>query len=292
MSSSSIIVRAPATSANLGAGFDCLGLALDLWNEVEGQPGELQADDTENLILRSARALYTHTGTPYPGFTLRCTNRIPFGRGLGSSSAAIASGLLLANRCLGDPLDSTALLELATRLEGHPDNVAACLLGGVRVTAVDDDGTVVGVAIPLGLALSVVVFVPEQSVPTTHARGVLPVSVPRADAVFNVGRVALLVAALASGRADLLSVGTQDRLHQPYRLPLFPTGAHLLAAALQAGALGAFVSGAGPSILALCADAQSADAVLHRLTEEAARRGEPGSAIPLALTQRGAHIVA
>ena len=292
MSSSSIVVRAPATSANLGAGFDCVGLALDLWNEVEGQPGELQADDAENLILRSARALYAQTGRSYPGFTLRCRNRIPFGRGLGSSAAAIASGLLLANRCLGDPLDSAALLDLATRLEGHPDNVAPCLLGGVHVSAVDADGAVLDVAVPLALALSAVVFVPEQSVPTAHARGVLPVSVPRADAVFNVGRVALLVAALASGRGDVLAAATQDRLHQPYRLPLFPPGAHLLEAALQAGALGACVSGAGPSILALCADTDSAEAVRRGLALEAERRRVPGSAIPLALTHRGAHIVA
>lgn len=236
--------------------------------------------------------MYTQVGVPYPGLTLRCANRIPFGRGLGSSSAAIASGLLLANRCLGDPLESSALLALATRLEGHPDNVAPCLFGGVRVAAVDDDGSVIEVAIPLALELSSVVFVPEQRVPTAHARGLLPVSVPRTDAIFNIGRVALLVAALASGRADVLAVATQDRLHQPYRLPLFPAGAHLLDAALQAGALAAFVSGAGPSILALCADAQSAESVMRSLAAEADRRGVLGSAIPLALTQRGAHIVA
>jgi homoserine kinase len=160
------------------------------------------------------------------------------------------------------------------------------------VAAVDDDGSVIEVAIPLALELSAVVFVPEQRVPTAHARGVLPVSVPRVDAIFNVGRVALLVAALASGRADVLSVATQDRLHQPYRLPLFPPGAHLLDAALEAGALAAFVSGAGPSILALCADAQSAQSVMQSLSAEANRKRVPGSAIPLALTQRGAHIVA
>lgn len=292
MSSRSIVVRAPATSANLGAGFDCLGLALDLWNEVEAVPGQVQSDDAENLILRSARAVYRTVGASYPGFTLRCENRIPFGRGLGSSSAAIASGVLLANGCLGEPLDADALLALATRIEGHPDNVAPCLLGGLRVATLLEDGVVAQIEVPIGLDLTAAAFIPAHAVPTAHARGVLPVSVPHADAVFNIGRVALLVAALASGRGDVLAEATQDRLHQPYRLPLFPSGAHLLHVALEAGALGAFVSGAGPTILALCADRVSADKVTQAMTDEAARKKVAGSAIPLSLSPRGAHVVA
>jgi homoserine kinase len=292
LTKSSIIVRAPATSANLGAGFDCLGLALDLWNEVAATPGITQPDDAENLILRSAHAVYDHVGAAYPGFTLACTNRVPFGRGLGSSSAAIASGVLLANACLDEPLDRTALLDIATRIEGHPDNVAPCLLGGVRVATMTDSGAVIQVGVPVALDLRTVVFIPEQPVPTSHARGVLPVSVPRADAVFNVARSSLLVAALAAGRPDALAEATRDRLHQPYRLPLFPPGATLLDTAMQSGALGAFVSGAGPTVLALCGDDSSANTVAAAFESAAHRLGVAGATLRLALTDRGAHVVA
>jgi homoserine kinase len=198
----------------------------------------------------------------------------------------------LANHCLGDPLDESALLQLANRLEGHPDNVAPCLLGGVRVATVAENGRVIQVAVPLALELHPVVFAPAQRVPTSHARGVLPVSVPRADAVFNVGRASLLVAALAAGRPDALAEATRDRLHQPYRLPLFPPGATLLDIAMQSGALGAFVSGAGPTILALCADASTADAVAAAFAASASRLSVVGTIMRLALTDRGAHVVA
>ncbi|HEV7662719.1 MAG TPA: homoserine kinase [Chloroflexota bacterium] len=292
MSQLPIVVRAPATSANLGAGFDCLGLALDLWNEVSATPGIIQPDDHDNLILRSARAVYDRVGSPYPGFELRVENRIPFGRGLGSSSAAIACGVLFANRCLGDPLDSAALLEIATHVEGHPDNVAPCLLGGVRVATVTEGGRVVQVHVPRALDLLAVLFVPEQPVPTAHARGVLPVSVPRADAVFNVARSSLFVAALAAGRADALAEATRDRLHQPYRLPLFPPGATLLDTAMHSGALGAFVSGAGPTILALCGNTDSATAVASAFDSTARKLSLPGVVLRLELVERGAHVVA
>jgi homoserine kinase len=291
VSSSQITVRAPATSANLGPGFDCLGLALDLWNEVRATAGTTQADDAENLILRSARAVFDHVGAAYPGFTLQCDNRIPFGRGLGSSSAAIASGILLANACLGTPLDRGAVLRLATALEGHPDNIAPCLLGGIRAAAVTEDGQVIEVPISAPGELRTVVFVPEQAVPTAHARGVLPVSVPRSDAIFNVARSSLLVAALAAGRIDALAEATRDRLHQPYRLPLFPPGATLLDIAMQSGALGAFVSGAGPTVLALC-HASTIDAIVDAFIATARRLDVPGQAWALELTTRGAHIVA
>src|SRR5579859_6939586 len=172
-----IVVRAPATSANMGPGFDCLGLALDLWNEVEAVPGDAQRDGDENLILRAVRAVFADVGAAYPGFALRCTNRIPFSRGLGSSAAAIVCGILIGNHCLGGPLDERSLLDLASRLEGHPDNVAPCLLGGVRVAAALEDGRVAQARVPLGMSLRAVSFIPEQLSPTAHARGVLPTSV-------------------------------------------------------------------------------------------------------------------
>ena len=289
---SSILVRAPATSANLGAGFDCLGLALDLWNDVSATPGGLASDDASNLILRSARAVYERVGATYPGFELRCENRITFNRGLGSSAAAIACGVLLANACLGSPLEPGAVLDLATELEGHPDNVVPCLLGGARVALRGEDGHILQAAIPLSLSLTAVCFIPEHNVPTPKARGVLPPHVSLADAVYNVGRASLMVGALASGRADLLAEATRDRLHQPYRLPLFPAGATLLQAAMQAGALGAYISGAGPTVLALCQNADQVASVTRAFEATAADLQVPGSALPLSLTESGAHVVA
>jgi homoserine kinase len=289
---SSIVVRAPATSANLGAGFDCLGLALDLWNEVSATPGRLSPDDGSNLILRAARATYERVGASYPGFELQCTNRITFNRGLGSSAAAISCGVLFANQCLGNALDGPALLDLATTLEGHPDNVAPCLLGGVRVALRAEDGRVLQAHVPLALGLTAVCFVPDVHIPTPHARGLLPATVSYADAVFNVGRSSLLVAALASGQPGLLAEATRDRLHQPFRLPLFPAGATLLAAAMTAGALGAFISGAGPTVLALCADDDGAVSSVRASFERTATDHHiPGDVLRLDLTERGAYVV-
>ena len=288
----SLVVRAPATSANLGPGFDCLGLALDLWNEVEATPGRVSADDDTNLILRAARAVYDAAGEPYPGFEMRCTNRIIFNRGLGSSAAAIASGVLFANEALGKPLDEAGLLRLASAVEGHPDNVVPALLGGVRVATCAEDGRVLQTRVPVAMRLTSVCFVPEMAIPTPHARGLLPSSVAMADAVFNVARSSLLVAALASGAPELLAEATRDRLHQQYRLPLFPAGATLLEAAMRAGALGAFISGAGPTVLALCV---SSDEPVGRIEEafESTARDEnvPGTVLHLTLSERGAHVV-
>ena len=292
MTSASFVVRAPATSANLGAGFDCIGLALDLWNEVHVQL-ESPGTDPDNLILRAARRVYEEVGAqPVPGFMLRCVNRVPFGRGLGSSSAAIACGVLLANHGLGGPLGMPDLLRLATIIEGHPDNVVPALLGGAQVTTRDDAGDVLQAAIPLALELRAVAFVPEHAVPTAHARSLLPPSVPRADALFNVARASLLVAALATGRKDLLAEATRDRLHQPYRLPLFPAGATLLEGALQAGALAAYTSGAGPTVLALCeANQPAAEQAIAAAFESIAQRlGLGGVCLRLDLSPRGAYI--
>ncbi|MBV9582723.1 MAG: homoserine kinase [Chloroflexi bacterium] len=288
---SSIVVRAPASSANLGAGFDCLGVALDLWNEVAATPGRLAGDDDSNLILRAARATYALVGARYPGFELRCVNRIVFNSGLGSSAAAIACGVLVANHCLGNPLDESALLNLAVEIEGHPDNVVPCLLGGARVAIRLEDGRVVQSPVSVALELTGVCFLPDQGVPTAHARGLLPASVTRTDAIFNVARASLMVAALSAGRADLLAEATRDRLHQPYRLPLFPAGATLLEVAMHAGALGAFVSGAGPTVMALCASDACVSSVAQAFGATAQSEGVPGKILRLGLSTRGAHVV-
>jgi homoserine kinase len=265
---------------------------LDLWNEVSARAGVLQDPSQENLIHRAARTVFDTVGAEYPGFELQCINRVPFARGLGSSAAAIACGMLIGNHCLGGPLHEAELLNLASTLEGHPDNVVPCLLGGVRVATVDDTGRVVQAHVPVAMSLHAVVFVPEHNVPTAHARGLLPSSVSMADALFNVARASLLVAALAAGQPEVLAEATRDRLHQPYRLALFPAGTTLLATAMQAGAMGAFTSGAGPSVLALCAGATTARSVGAALEASARQLGEPGQTMHMALIDRGAYVVA
>src|SRR5205807_92695 len=180
-----------------------------------------------------------------------------------------------------------AVLDLAARLEGHPDNVAPCLLGGVRVALHAEDGRVLQAPVPLGRSLTAVCFIPELPIPTPHARGLLPASVSLADAIFNVARSSLMVAALASGQLELLAEATRDRLHQPFRLPLFPAGATLLDAGMQAGALGTFISGAGPTVLALCATATQIAAVTRAFDTTAREVGVAGRTLPLALTDQG-----
>jgi homoserine kinase len=255
-----IRVIVPATSANLGPGFDTLGLALGIYNELEvglsdrphltvhGEGKGLLPEDEGNLVYRAARAVADAVGAGV-AFHLRCWNRIPLSRGLGSSAAAIVGGLVGANEMLGRPLDRAQLASLAARLEGHPDNVVPALVGGITA-AVVEDGTAHWVRLPAQDLPAAVVAIPDFEIPTALARKRLPDRVPREDAVFNVGRTALLVGALAAGRWDLLEVAMEDRLHQPYRKPLVPGFEDVRAAAREAGALGVVLSGAGPSLLA------------------------------------------
>ncbi|MDR7415322.1 MAG: homoserine kinase [Armatimonadota bacterium] len=255
-----IRVVVPATSANLGPGFDALGLALGIYNEVEvslsdrphlivhGEGQGLLPEDEGNLVYQAARAVADAVGEEV-AFHLCCWNRIPVSRGLGSSAAAIVGGVVGANEVLGRPLDRSQLVSLAARLEGHPDNVVPALVGGITA-AVMEDGKAHWVQVPARDLPAAVVAIPEFEVPTALARKRLPDRVSREDAVFNVGRTALLVGALAAGRWDLLAVATEDRLHQPYRKPLVPGFEDVCAAARKAGALGVVLSGAGPSLLA------------------------------------------
>jgi len=257
----SIDVRVPATSANLGPGFDVLGLALGLYNEIvydeadgvtvaiEGEGAGRLDTGAGNVVARAARMAYEAAGRRFPGAAIRCINRIPPARGLGSSAAAWVGGLVAANAMLGSPLERDRLLTLACRAEGHPDNVAAALLGGLTVSCVAGE-TVVALSLPVPANLLWVVLVPETESSTSEARAVLPDTVKRADAVFNLQRMGLLLAALASGRVDVLGAAMEDRLHQPQRQTLFPWMDAVRQAALEAGALGCVLSGAGPSLLA------------------------------------------
>jgi len=259
-------VRVPATSANLGPGFDALGLALALYNDVEasaadsvsvaieGEGAGQLPTGADNVVARGVRLAFEAAGRPFKGVAVRCTNRIPPARGLGSSAAAWVGGLVAGNALSGAGLTSDALLALATRAEGHPDNVAAALLGGLTVSCAAGDGAVTAISLPVPDGLAWVVLVPTITSSTAEARAVLPASVPRADAIFNVQRVALLLAALQTRRREALPAALDDRLHQPYRRALFPWLPAVADAARGAGALGCVLSGAGPALLALVAD--------------------------------------
>jgi homoserine kinase len=264
--SSSVHVRIPATSANLGPGFDALGLALALYNEVTAQEsatvtvsvqgegaGRLPTNQ-HNVVARGVQMAYEAAGRPFKGCALTCVNRVPAARGLGSSAAAWVGGLVAGNALMGEPLSRATLLMLAARAEGHPDNVAAALLGGLTVSCGRADGRVTAIVLPVPASLRWVVLVPTVTSATAEARAVLPDSVPRGDAVFNVQRVALLLAGLQTGRTDVLDAALDDRLHQPYRLRLFPWMPAVVDAARSAGALGCVLSGAGPSLLAAVSD--------------------------------------
>jgi homoserine kinase len=252
---------ATATSANLGPGFDALGLALSLVDEleaevvdsgvsvvVEGEGAGVVAADESNLVARAVRTGFQAMGVAPSGLRIGCRNRIPHGRGLGSSAAAIVGGLRLASSLCGDRLDDAELLRLATDLEGHPDNVAACLLGGLTI-AYTVGGQPRAVRLGTHRSLQPSLFVPPTAVSTDEARGLLPAEVPHRDAAANSARSALLVAALTE-RPDLLFDATEDRLHQSYRRPAMPESMELLAR-LRAAGHAAVVSGAGPTVLVL-----------------------------------------
>ena len=278
-------VRVPATSANLGPGFDALGLALALYNEVvaeerdgvtvtiDGEGADRLARDAHNVVARGVRLAYEAAGRPFKGCALACVNRIPAARGLGSSAAAWVGGLAAGIALLGSPLSRDALLGLAARAEGHPDNVAAAVFGGLTVSCGTPQG-VTAVTLPVPKNLAWVVLVPEVTSATAEARALLPRSVPREDAVFNVQRVALLLAGLQTALPAALSVALEDRLHQPYRLKLFPWMPTVAAAARAAGALGCVLSGAGPSLLAVVdGDGQAVGRTMEEALSGAGVRG-------------------
>jgi homoserine kinase len=260
------LVRTPATVANLGPGFDCLGLAVDLWNEmevavtgnslevsIEGEGCDTLPKDESNKIYRSMATYALRMGkTLPPGIRLRCHNRIPLASGLGSSSAATLAGIISAVTLLELPDDKADQLDCAAEIEGHPDNAAPCLLGGFTISIVVGDRVITRKIQVQPHTL--VIVTPEFHFPTSQARVILPDQVSRQDAVFNLGRVALLSEALRTGDMELLAGVSEDRLHQPYRVPLIPGAEAAMSAAREAGAIAVVLAGAGPSLLAIVRD--------------------------------------
>lgn len=271
-----VTVRVPATSANLGAGFDCLGLALEIYDgyaaqvldepgldvEVAGEGASTIRTDEKNLVISSMNAAFDHMGGRPRGLALRALNAIPHGRGLGSSSSAIIGGLFLARSLVisgSERLNDNDLLALATEIEGHPDNVAAAFHGGATIAWVED-GSGKAISIPVDMRIMAIAFIPSDSgeVATKKARALLPETIPHIDAAVNISRSTLMVEALAR-KPELLFAGTEDRIHQFYRQSQMPKSYELMTKLRDAG-VPAFISGSGPTVLALhygnIADAQ------------------------------------
>ncbi len=295
-----VSVEVPATSANLGPGFDCLGLALELHNsltleladdfriDIAGEGADRLPRNENNLISQAINTFYELIGQPMPTLHLTLQNRIPLARGLGSSAAAVVAGIFAANALAGSPMQISDLLRLACKIEGHPDNVAAALFGGLTVAGVCDDDAFC-VKCPVPRDLKAVLFIPDQAMSTRAARRVLPRLINRADAVFNISRASALVAALATNQLQYIEEATRDRLHQPYRQKIFPAMSDLFAAAKEAGALGAFLSGAGSTICALCSTNE--EAVAEAMMSVGQKRETPGHTRIVGIAENGVRLL-
>lgn len=255
-----IKIRIPATSANLGAGFDALGMALDYYNYVSMEEHDgidiSSTDETEipldetNLVYSSAMSLYQICGKPFKGLKIIQENNIPMTRGLGSSSACIIAGLVGANHLMGNPLNLDDLVDLSAQIEGHPDNTAPALLGGI-VTAVFDGKRVHWVKQDVLTTLKFVALIPDFELSTEYARNCLPKEIKHSDAVYNLSRAALFSASLLTGKYENLKTAVDDKLHQPYRIKLIPHSSYAFDLAYSLDAYAVYISGAGPTIMAV-----------------------------------------
>lgn len=260
-----ITARIPASTTNLGPGFDVLGLALKLYSTitleitendseviVTGVDAEKIPSSTENVAYQAVKAIYTRSGTRLPnGLKLSISNGIPAIRGLGGSGSAILGGMLTANVLCGNPFSNTDILDFASAIEGHPDNVAASLYGGL-VISMQEDEHVHTIKLHCAPSLHIVLAIPEFTLSTKKARDILPKTVDFTDAIYNISRSSLLIASIATGKLENLSFAMADRLHQPYRSSLIPGFDDVVDAAISAGALSIALSGAGPTIAAYC----------------------------------------
>lgn len=257
----SVLIKVPATTANLGPGFDCLGLALDIWNEIEfsisgleqkfdiqGEGSKILPHDSSNLIFQSLHSVVEKVGINQSRrISINCKNQIPVSSGLGSSSSAVVAGLLGARAFFNIPNSDSELLRFGLDFEGHADNISACLLGGLTLTTIHDEKIIVKkISIQ---PLNVIIALPEVNLSTKQSRAVLPDFISKNDAIFNIARTALLTNALQEADYSILRIAMQDRIHQQYRLKHIPGAEEALNSALNMGAIGAALSGAGPSIM-------------------------------------------
>ena len=292
MPDQTISVRVPTTSANLGPGFDSLGVALDwtalLTVERLDTPAPEPFDPVGRMTAQAVIAFFEEAGERLAGLRVTYKGDMPVGRGLGMSAAARAAGVVAANALLGSRLSLEALLPLAVRLEGHGDNIIPALLGGLQVV-VDDDGVPIHMPVAVPDDLRLALLIPEFDMPTNESRKRLPESLTRNQSVHNIGRAALIVAAITGHRYDLLGVATQDILHQPARSTLFPAMYPIFEAARAAGAHGVYLSGGGSTIAAFVSDHD--DAVTDAMREAAAAHGLQAQTRVVAMTSTGAEVV-
>jgi len=294
-----IRVRVPATTANLGPGFDVFGMALTVYNEfsvrpvvsglhvaVEGEGEAELARDEGNLFVQSFTRVFAEVSASPPALNLHMQNSIPLFRGLGSSASATVGGLVAANHLLDNALSAERLLHLACEIEGHPDNVAAALFGGLIVCAAGSGDVPAYARVPVPPNLHAVVCIPDQHLPTELARKVVPKEVSLGDAVYNVGHAALLLTGIMNANEECIRVGMSDRLHQPYRATIFPAMTPIMDAALRAGACGSALSGAGSSILALTF--RDPDAVAAAMLAAAQSHDTPARSLVLSCAEEGA----
>jgi homoserine kinase len=290
-------VAAPGSSANLGPGFDCLALALDRWTRVDARTTDgdeiIDAGSPDllggsNLVIEAMRTAEKQLGLKLPGCEITVASDIPIARGMGSSAAAIVAGIKLAAILGGMPdVPDADVIDIGGAMEGHADNVSASVLGGVTVSAPAGD-RFVSELLTSSIPWTPVLFVPDLAAFTSNARAVLPTHIPMADVVANVSRSSLLTVALRTGNDEHLRIGMEDRLHQPYRAEIFPHLKPVIAAAVEAGAAGAALSGAGPTVLALSRP-QYVEDVRLAMAEAAAACNVPGRNLSVAMVSRGCH---
>ena len=299
-----VVVDVPATTANLGPGFDCLGAALDLNNRfamrriegggerfeliIEGSEGSHLRGGPENLVYRAAQRVWKAAGLEPVALEARVRLAVPPARGLGSSATAIVAGLMGANALVGEPLSKEKLLELAIDIEGHPDNVVPSLLGGLCMTAKAASQRWRVVRCEWTPGVKAVVAIPSIRLSTSEARRAMPKAIPVGDAVVNLGALTLLLQGLRTGNGDLISDGMHDRLHEPYRWRLIKGGDQVKQAAMDAGAWGCAISGAGPSVLALCEE-DKGPAVSRAMVKAWEAAGVASRAPVLNLQTSGSH---
>lgn len=303
-------VSVPATTANLGPGFDCIGAALTLTNrfeftrlperasnneqdrlriEARGEGAEKITTDSSNFVYQAFCQLFSHLDQPVPPVQIKIDADVPLSRGLGSSATAIVGGLVGANALAGTPLDEEAIAALATDIEGHPDNVVPALLGGCRLAAstpVGSDRPWEICEIPWSEQVIPIVAIPDFELSTSEARSVLPESYSRAEAVFNTAHLGLLIRAVGTGHPDYLKAALQDKIHQPYRKQLIKGFDAVQAAVLEAGAYGLVISGAGPTLLALGSEA-TVDAIAQAMETAWKREGVTATIKPLRIDNQG-----
>lgn len=250
-----IRIKVPATSANLGSGFDVMGLAIDRYNIFNFVDGYKEPED--NLIYNSYKRVFEHLGKELIPLEIRVEENVPRARGLGSSATCIVGGIMGANEILGAPLDPKEILELATEIEGHPDNVAPAIYGGLMVSVREGERIYTG-KLPVKNDLEFIALVPDFELETTIARSVLPKEIPLGDGIYNVGRASMLITALITGENSLIKIGLQDKFHQSTRGKLIQGFDNIISTAYEYGALGCYLSGAGPTIMSIGEDGDSA----------------------------------